>query len=207
MIDRSYRLPLAVPGADAVATVDHVQPDGERVDDLGGETALRFHLVRAQRHLGSEVLRQLGRGDQRGEEARHDDDDVVRDPLVAPRGNDHFERAEQLVLVDQGQPHDRTARDALALHPAPHPLGDGWPVPRELGFVAGARHGGVAGPVRRAQPEAAATQVQAAPQGADDPVQGLARCEARLEHRCHFSDDPDTGMLGIEGGNDHRALT
>src|SRR5438034_11445655 len=95
----------------------------------------------------------------------------------------------RLPLVDQGQPHDRTARNALALHAAPHTLGNGWLVPRELGFVAGARHGGVAGPVRRAQPEAAAAQVQAAPPGADDPVRGLARWRARLAPPCPFRDD------------------
>src|SRR2546430_10907795 len=34
------RLPLAVPGADAVAAVDHVQPDGERVDEDRKSTRL-----------------------------------------------------------------------------------------------------------------------------------------------------------------------
>src|SRR5256885_14775518 len=53
-------LALAVPGADAVATVDHVQPDREGVDDLRGEAALRLDLVGAQRDLGGEVLRELG---------------------------------------------------------------------------------------------------------------------------------------------------
>ena len=50
------RLALAVPRTDLVVAVDHVQTDGEGVDDLRGEAPLRFHLVCTERNLGREIL-------------------------------------------------------------------------------------------------------------------------------------------------------
>src|SRR5206468_574212 len=197
-------LALAVPRADAIAPVDHVQPDRERVDDLGGKAPLRLHLVRAQRDLGGEVLRQLRGGEDGSEDAGHDDDYVMGDSFVASRGNDDLEQAERLVLVDQRQPHDRAPGHPLALRAAPHPLGHRRGITRLLRFVTGGGDRREASAVRCAEPEAAAAEVEAAPQRAHHAVQGLSGGEARLQHRRHLGNDPDTGMLGIEGGNRHR---
>jgi hypothetical protein len=51
------RLALAVPGANPVGAVDHVQADRQRIDDPCHEVALRFQLARAQRDFRGEVLR------------------------------------------------------------------------------------------------------------------------------------------------------
>src|SRR2546426_11933823 len=71
-----------------------VQPDREGVDDLRGEAALRLDLVRAERDLGSEVLRELGGGDHGREDPSCHYDDVVGDPFIASGGNDDLEHAE-----------------------------------------------------------------------------------------------------------------
>ena len=197
-------LALPVPGPDPVGAIDHVQTHGKRVDDLRGEAALRLHLVGAQRHLGREVLRQLRRADHGREDACHHDHHVVRDPFVAAGGDDDLECPERLVVVNQRQPQHRTARNTLALRTVVHPLGHGRQVARHIRLVA--RGGDRCEPsaVGGAEPEAAATQVETAPQRAHYPVQRLAGTEARLQHRRYFRDDPDTGVLGIEGGNGHR---
>src|SRR5882762_7677822 len=41
-------LTLAVPGPDAIAPIDYVQPHREGVDDAGGEVALGFQFPRAE---------------------------------------------------------------------------------------------------------------------------------------------------------------
>src|SRR2546427_13251454 len=101
-------LALAVPGTDAVPAIDDVQADRQRVDDLGGEAALRLHLVGTQRHLGGEVLGQLCRGDHGRKNPRHHDHDVVGDAFIATARYDDLQRAQRLVFVGAREPHDRS---------------------------------------------------------------------------------------------------
>src|SRR5207237_6779538 len=50
------RLALAIPGADAIGAVDHVQTNGQRVDDPSREVALKLELRPPQRDFRDEVL-------------------------------------------------------------------------------------------------------------------------------------------------------
>ncbi len=168
-------LALAVPRPDTVAAVDYVQPDGEGVDDLGGERPLHLHLVRAQRHLGGEILGQLGRGENGGEDATHDDHHVVGDCFVAAGGDDDLEGAERLVVMDQGQPQHRPAGHLLALRPLARPLGDRPRVAWQLRLVPGRGDSGEARAIGRTQPQSAAAQRETAGQRVDHPLQGLSR--------------------------------
>ena len=78
-------LALAVPGADDVVPVDHVQADGQRVDDAGDEGALGVGFPRGQRHLRGEILRQLGGGDDRRQQPGDHPPHVTHRPLGPSR--------------------------------------------------------------------------------------------------------------------------
>ena len=54
------RLALPVPDGDAILAIDHVQPDGERVDDARRHPALSIDLLGALDDLGLELLRVRG---------------------------------------------------------------------------------------------------------------------------------------------------
>ena len=97
-------LAFTVPGTDQVGAVNHVQADWQRINDPPHEVALRLHLPGAQRHLGSQVLRQLGRGDQGRQDLRHHQRHVVGHALRLARGQRDLQQAERRVLVHERKP-------------------------------------------------------------------------------------------------------
>src|SRR5213596_1672813 len=109
------RLALAVPGPDAIAPIDDVQAYRKGVDDAGGEVALGFQLPRAEGDLRGEVLRELVRRENGRQHLRHNDQHVVRHPLVAALWNDDLETAKGFMLVDQRKAQQCTARDRFAV--------------------------------------------------------------------------------------------
>src|SRR2546425_764000 len=191
------RLPLAVPGADVVGAVDHVQPDGQGVDDAGREAALRLDLAGAQRHLRGQVLRQLHARDHGGEDLRRDDDDVVRHLLVTPLGDDHFQGTERFFFVTERQVEDRSARRRLTMRSAPQPRGRRRSVARPLGLVARCGDGGVAAAVGAAHPQAAAAQAQPPSQHAHHRAEGLVGGKADRQHLGHLGEDLEARMIEI----------
>ena len=201
------RLPLAVPGADVVRAVDHVQPDGQGVDDAGREVALRLDLASAQRHLRGQVLRQLHARDHGGEDLRRDDNDVVRHVLVTPLGDDHFQGTERFFFVTERQIEDRSARGRLTMRSAPQPRGRRRSVARQLRLVARRGDGGVAAAVGAAHPQAAAAQAQPASQHAHHGAEGLVGGKADRQHLGHLGEDLEARMIGVERRGGHRPLT
>ena len=116
------RLALAIPGADAIGAVDHVQTNGQRVDDPCREVALELELACSQRDFRGEVLLQRGRGEHRGEHLSDNDQDVVRHALIAALGDDHLETAESFIVVNQGQAKQRAAGHPFPVWACSHPF-------------------------------------------------------------------------------------
>jgi hypothetical protein len=61
----SSQLTFPIPRLNPVVPVDHIETNRERVNDLGGETALRLHFSRAGRNLTCEILGQFYGSKQR----------------------------------------------------------------------------------------------------------------------------------------------
>ena len=198
-------LALAVPRPDHVGAVDDVQADGEGVDDARREIALGLDLAGAQRDFGGEVLRQLGRGDHRCQDLCHHHDDVVRHAGETPGRDDHLENAEPLILVHQRQPQQRALGGPLLVRPGTEPIGGRWGKPREQGLVAGERERGVRRAVRRAEPQPATRQPEAAPHRRDRALQRLFRRESVGEDRRHVGDDLQSWMIGVQRRRGHLA--
>src|SRR3989449_6080777 len=120
---------------DAIAPIDHVEADREGVDDARGEVALRLELARTEGDLRGEVLGQRSRRENRRQHLCHDDEHVVRHPLIAALRNDDLETAEGFVLVDQWKAQQRAAGHRLAVPSPRHPTGDVGGETGEQGFV------------------------------------------------------------------------
>ena len=129
---------------------------------------------------------------------------VNGEPEPLPAGHLAVGESELLEAIDRHPEVRLKLPSVLALRPLSHPLGHRRQVTRPIRVVSGGGDDCVTSAVGGAEPEAAATQVETASQRAHHAVQGLAGRETRLQHRRYFRDDPDTGVLGIEGGDCHR---
>ena len=74
---------FAVPRLNPILPIDHIQPDGQRIDDLGGESALLLDLHRTFDNLTLEAASVFRSTERRGE---HVGDDVEEDALIRREG-------------------------------------------------------------------------------------------------------------------------
>ncbi len=198
------RFALAVPGPDPVIAIDHVQADRQRIDDAGHEVVLRFELAGPQGDFRRQVLRQLGRGEDRSQHLRHHDQHVVRHALVATLRDDHLEATERLVFMDERQAQQRAAGDRFLVRSLGDPAGDGGRESGELCFVFRAGDGEITGAVRGTEPQVAAAQRQAAPQHAHHSGQPLFCGPTGSQHFSDFGEDLEAGMVRGQRRCDHR---
>src|SRR5437868_6202971 len=103
------RLALPIPCLNAVLAIDHIQADGQGIDDLGGEAALLFDLHRPLDDFALEAARVFGRAQRRGEHVSYGKEDQ---PLVCFQrltpSND--ERAEDAMAGEEAHADKAAAR-------------------------------------------------------------------------------------------------
>ena len=188
-------LALAVPGLNAVLPIDHVQSDRKRVDDLRREAPLGFDLTGPGGDLAGEVLGQLERSDEGGEDVGDDLHHVPEGRGAVAVGDPRLEQPQTLAFVRQREAEMPAVPIELRL------LGAGEPAPDVLGrHVAGcveplAHDGPIGRAIGCAHPDTAVISPQAARQDAGHPGEHLFGAQTCGQVPGHVGQDSQPALV------------